>query len=60
MKNIEYEGYRIKISDGRVFLPQFGTTIYNHCPHWSYVEVPVEKLKPELRKRLQENNLISC
>ena len=55
---IEYEGYPIKISDGKVFLPQFGTTIYNHNPHWSYIEVPVEKIKPELRKYLQSEGLV--
>ncbi|MCK5013654.1 MAG: hypothetical protein KAS66_07530 [Candidatus Omnitrophica bacterium] len=55
---IEYEGYQIKVSNGKVFLPQFGTTICNHNPHWSYIEVPIEKLKPELRTRLQKDGLI--
>lgn len=41
---IEYEGYNIQISNGKVFLPQLGTTIYNHNPHLSYVEVPIEKI----------------
>ena len=59
MEIIEYEGYQVKIYDGRVFFPQFGTTIHNHSMHWSYTEVPVEKLKPDLREYLQDNNFIS-
>ena len=55
---IEYKGYKIKISDGKVFLPQFGTTVFNHNPHWSYIEVPIEKLKPEFRNWLQSKGLI--
>ena len=55
---IEYEGCPIKVSNGKVLLPQFGTTIYNHNPHWSYIEVPIEKLKPELRTLLQSDGLI--
>ena len=55
---IEYKGHKIKISNGKVFLPQFGTTIYNHNHHWSYIEVPIEKLKLELRMHLQSKNLI--
>ena len=55
---IEYEGYQIKVSNGKVFLPQFGTTINNHALHWSYMEVPIEKLKPELRTLLQRDGLI--
>jgi len=51
---IDYEGYLIKICNGRVFLPQFGTTSYNNSPHLSYREVPIEKLKPELREYLQK------
>lgn len=55
---VEYEGYSIKISSGRVFLPQFGTTIYNHNPHRSYIEVPIDKLESKLRIKLQNDGLI--
>ena len=55
---IEYEGYKIKISNGKVFLPQFGTTIYDHNHHLSYIEVPIEKIKPALRMHLKSAGLI--
>lgn len=55
---IEFEGYPIKIRNGKVFLPSFGTTITNHSMHWSYVEVPKDKLSDKLKKVLKQNNLI--
>lgn len=32
---IEYKGTPVKIENGKIFLPSFGTTIYNHSMHWS-------------------------
>lgn len=55
---IDFEGYPIKIRNEKVFLPSFGTTITNHSMHWSYIEVPNEKLSDKLKKLLKENNLI--
>jgi len=55
---ISYKGYAIKISNGSVFVPQFGTTIYNHSPHWSTVKIPIEKLNHELKNFLINKELI--
>lgn len=55
---IDFEGYPIKVRNGKVFLPSFGTTITNHSMHWSYSEVPIEKISNKLKKLLKENNLI--
>lgn len=55
---IEYNGVSVKIEDGKVFLRAFGTTILNRSMHWSWIEVPKEKLKKELRDLLEEKELI--
>lgn len=56
---IEYKGSPIKIENGKIFLRAFGTTIYNHSMHWSWMEVKKEDLKDELRKLLKEKGYIS-
>lgn len=55
---VMYKGYPIKVENKRVYLPSFGTTINNHSMHWSYIEVPVDKLTEELREELENKNLI--
>ena len=55
---IEYAGGPVKIENGKIFLRQFGTTIYNKNMHYSWVEVPKEKLSKDLLKHLKENHLI--
>ena len=56
---IEYKGNPMKIEDGKIFLRAFGTTIYNHSMHWSWVEVKKEDLKDDLRRLLKEKGYIS-
>jgi len=55
---VEYKGNPVKVEDGKVYLRQFGTTIYNKSMHYSWVEVPKEKLNSELVKLLQSQSLI--
>lgn len=55
---IEFKGIPVKIEDGKVFLQAFGTTINNHSMHWSWIEVPIKSLKPELCELLKEKGLI--
>ncbi len=55
---VEYNGIFVKVEGGKVFLRAFGTTIYNHSMHWSWMEVKESDLKPELRKLLKEKGLI--
>lgn len=56
---IEYKGSPIKIEYGKIYLRAFGTTIYNHSMHWSWMEVKKEDLKDELRKLLKEKGYIN-
>jgi hypothetical protein len=51
---IQHEGYPIKIRSGKVFAPAFGTTYYNHSMHWSWIEVPVEKLSHSVYEKIKQ------
>lgn len=55
---VEYNGVSVKIENGKVFLRAFGTTAFNQSMHWSWMQVPIEKLKKELRDLLEERGLI--
>lgn len=55
---IDCNGIPITIINGRIFLPAFGTTINNGNMHWSKIEVPKEKLKPELINFLKEKKYV--
>ena len=56
---IEYKGMPVKVEkSGKIFLRAFGTTIYNHSMHWSWIEVKASDLKDELRQLLKEKGLI--
>ncbi len=55
---IEYKGSPVKIENGKVFLRAFGTTVHNHSMHWSWMEVKVNELKPELKRLLEQRGLI--
>lgn len=57
-QTIAYKGHAIKIRDGKVFLPHFGTTYYNRTMHTEYLEVPRSKLSKELLKYLMENRFL--
>jgi len=55
---LEHKGMPIKIEGGKIFLRSFGTTIYNHSMHWSWTEVKVSDLKPDIVKMLKEKGAI--
>ena len=55
---VEYKGMPVKVENGKIFLRAFGTTIYNHSMHWSWMEVKASNLKDELRQLLKEKGLI--
>ena len=55
---INYNGYPIKIEGGKIYFPSFGTTIYNHSIHWSYVEVKQSDLKDDFINSLKEKGFI--
>jgi predicted heme/steroid binding protein len=55
---IQYKGWPIKIENGKIYLRAFGTTIYDHSMHWSWMEVKVEDLKDEMRNYLKGRKLI--
>ena len=55
---VEYKGMPVKVENGKIFLRAFGTTIYNHSMHWSWMEVKANDLKPELKDLLKEKGLI--
>jgi len=55
---VEYKGCPVKVENGKIFLRAFGTTIYNHSMHWSWIEAKESDLKPELRNILKEKGLI--
>lgn len=54
-KTIEYNGSIYKLENGKVFTWAFGTTVYRkNQMHWSLVEIPIDKLKPELQQIIKE------
>ena len=53
---VEYKGMPVKVENGKIFLRAFGTTIYNHSMHWSWISK--SDLKAELRQLLKEKGLI--
>lgn len=55
---IEYKGAYVKVEGGKVYLPAFGTTAFNQSMHWSWVQVPIDKIKKELRDLLEERGLL--
>lgn len=55
---VEYKGMPVKVENGKIFLRAFGTTIYNHSMHWSWMEVKASDLKSELRELLKERGLL--
>lgn len=55
---IEYNGVNVKIENKKVFIRAFGTIVFNQSMHWYWVEVPIDKLKKELRDTLEEKGLI--
>jgi len=55
---IEYKGNPIKIENGKIYLRAFGTTMYNHSMHYSWVEWKLSDLKPELRELLKKGGLV--
>ncbi len=55
---VEHKEMTVKIENGKIFLRAFGTTIYNHSMHWSWMEVKTSDLKSELRSLLKENKLL--
>lgn len=57
-QTVEYKGTPVKIENNKVFLRAFGTTAYNQSIHWSWQEIPEEKMKTEFKDFLKVNNLI--
>jgi len=55
---IEYNGAVIKVENNKVYTRAFGTTIYNHSMHWSWIEI-TDKMTKSLRDYLKENNLFN-
>ena len=55
---VEYKGLPVKVENGKIFLRAFGSTIYNHSMHWSWMEVKASDLKDDLRNELKERGLI--
>ena len=55
---VEYKGMLVKVENGKIFLRVFGTTIYNHSMHWSWMGVKASDLKDELHQLLKEKGLI--
>lgn len=55
---INYKGAPVKIENGKVYGYAFGTTIYNKKMHYSWCEIPLDKINPDLLKHLKENNLL--
>lgn len=55
---IQYKGSPVKIKNGKIFLMAFGTTIYDHSMHHSWVEVKESDLTKELQNYLKERKLI--
>lgn len=48
----------VKIENGKIFLRQFGTTIYNRNMHWSWIEISKEKCNKDFLNHLKEHKLI--
>ena len=55
---LEFKGYPIKVSKGRVFLQAFGTTIYNHSMHHSWQEVELSSLRSDVRDFLNSSGVL--
>ena len=50
-QTIEYKGMPVKIENGKVFVYQFGTTIYRqNTPHYSWYELKQEAMKTEFKR----------
>ena len=57
--NIVHRGSNIKIQNNKVFIEVFGTTIYNQkTPHYNWMEVKEDNMKPDFKQFLTDNNLI--
>lgn len=55
---VEYKGNPVKVENGRVYLRAFGTTIYNKTMHHSWIEVPKDRLRKELKDELEKKGLL--
>jgi hypothetical protein len=55
---IEYQGCPVKIRNGKVFIYQFGTTIYNHSMHYSLIELPRDKWSDDFRLFMRKHKFI--
>lgn len=44
----------IKLENGKVFLRAFGTTMNNQKMHYSWQEVKIQDLKPDVQKALKK------
>ncbi len=55
---IEYNGSVVKVEGGKVYARAFGTTIQNHSMHWSWLHIPIDKLKDDLVKLLKQKGLL--
>ena len=56
---VEYKGMPVKVEDGKVFLRAFGTTIYNHSMHWSWMEIKASESKiiDRIEKALEDKRV---
>ena len=55
---IDYKGFSIKIVGGRVYAQAFGTTIYDHSMHYSWVEIKQKDMSEKFKRFLINNNLL--
>jgi hypothetical protein len=55
---VEYDGMPIKIEGDKIYLRAFGTTLYDHTMHWSWIKIEQNNLKPEIKKLLKRKGLI--
>jgi len=55
---ILYKGHPIKIENNKVYGRSFGTTIFKQFMHFSWIEIPRDKMKTEFKEFLKENKLI--
>ena len=56
---IEYQGWPIKIENGRVYGRSFGTTLYNKSIHWGWMEIKPCHMTREFKEFLNQTNLIA-
>jgi hypothetical protein len=54
---VEYKGMPVKVENGKIFLRAFGTTIYNHSMHWSWMEVKASDLKAETKTTIKRKRI---